>query len=71
MFTHRVRHPAQPSVARAAGVALGLGTKWGVLRYRWVTAKLVLILSVIIVGALIIGPATAAMRTATAAPKRC
>jgi uncharacterized membrane protein len=44
------------------GVLLGLGTKWGVLRHRWVTAKLLVILSVIIAGALIIGPATAAMR---------
>jgi hypothetical protein len=33
-----------------------------VLRHRWVTAKLLLILSVILVGALVIGPATAAMR---------
>jgi uncharacterized membrane protein len=44
------------------GVLLGLGTKWGVLRHRWVTAKLLVILSVILAGALIIGPATAAMR---------
>jgi uncharacterized membrane protein len=44
------------------GVALGLGTKWGVLRHRWVTAKLLLILSVIVVGALVIGPAVAEMR---------
>jgi uncharacterized membrane protein len=45
----------------ATGLALGLGTKWGVLRYAWVTAKLLLILSVILVGALVIGPAEAAM----------
>ena len=31
------------------------------LRYRWVTAKLVLILSVIVVGALVLGPQTAAI----------
>lgn len=43
------------------GLALGLGTKWGVLRHRWVTAKLLLILSVILVGALVIGPSEAAM----------
>jgi hypothetical protein len=43
------------------GLALGLGTKWGVLRYRWVTAKLLLIVSVILVGALVIGPSEAAM----------
>jgi uncharacterized membrane protein len=43
------------------GLALGLGTKWGVLRHRWVTSKLLLILSVILVGAFVIGPATAAM----------
>jgi Predicted integral membrane protein (DUF2269) len=43
------------------GLALGLGTKWGVLRHRWVTAKLLLILSVILVGAFVLGPGTAAM----------
>ena len=46
----------------ATGLALGLGSKWGVLRYRWVTAKLALNVSVILAGALVIGPSTAAMR---------
>ena len=45
----------------ASGLTLGLGSKWGVLRYRWVTAKLLLNLSVILVGAFIIGPQTSAM----------
>jgi hypothetical protein len=45
----------------ATGLALGLGTKWGVLRHRWVTAKLLLNISVILVGALVIGPSEAAM----------
>jgi hypothetical protein len=48
-------------ISLASGVTLGLGSKWGVLRYRWVTAKLVLLLSVILVGALVLGPQTAAM----------
>lgn len=48
-------------VALATGLTLGLGTKWGVLRHRWVTAKLLLILSVILVGAFVIGPANSAM----------
>ena len=43
------------------GVILGLSSKWGVLRYGWVTVKLVLNLSVIVVGALVLGPQTAAM----------
>jgi hypothetical protein len=43
------------------GLALGLGSSWGVLRHRWVTAKLLIILSVILVGALVIGPSEAAM----------
>jgi len=43
------------------GLALGLGSKWGVLRHAWVAAKLLLVLSVILVGALVIGPRTAAM----------
>ena len=48
-------------ISLGTGLALGAGTKWGVLRYRWVTAKLLLILSVMLVGALVIGPANAAM----------
>jgi uncharacterized membrane protein SirB2 len=48
--------------ALLTGVTLGLGTKWGVFRYPWVTTKLALILSVILVGAFVIGPATTEMR---------
>lgn len=47
--------------ALISGLALGFGTKWGVLRHSWVTAKLLVIVSVILVGALVIGPANAAM----------
>jgi hypothetical protein len=43
------------------GILLGLTSKWGVLRYGWVTTKLVLNVSVILVGALVLGPQTAAM----------
>jgi hypothetical protein len=45
--------------AIVSGVALGLGTRWGVFRYPWVTAKLLLIVSVMIVGGAFIGPAQA------------
>jgi hypothetical protein len=45
----------------ATGLVLGLGTSWGVLRHRWVTTKLLLIVSVILVGALVIGPSEAVM----------
>ena len=44
-----------------SGLALGLGSKWGVLRYPWVTAKLGLILSVIVAGAAVLGPQTSAL----------
>jgi hypothetical protein len=44
------------------GVVLGLGTRWGVFRYPWVTAKLLLILSVMVVGGACIGPAETALR---------
>ncbi len=40
-----------------SGIALGLGTKWGVFRYPWVAAKLALIASVMVVGGVVIGPA--------------
>ena len=38
------------------GIALGVGTRWGVLRYPWVITKLVLIVTVIIVGATVLRP---------------
>ena len=47
--------------ALISGVVLGLGSKWGVLRYPWVTTKLVLILTVLLVGSFVIGPNTQAM----------
>jgi hypothetical protein len=50
-------------IALITGLTLGLGSKWGVFRYAWVTAKLVLLLSVILAGAFVIGPATAEMST--------
>jgi hypothetical protein len=49
--------------ALITGILLGLGSKWGVLRYAWVTAKLVLLIGVILVGALVLGPGTEAMRS--------
>ena len=49
----------------ATGIALGLGTKWGVLRHRWVTAKLLLVLSVILAGSFVIGPSLALMQDGT------
>ena len=39
-----------------SGVVLGLGTKWGVLRFRWVTAKLALLLLTVLSGITIQGP---------------
>ena len=39
--------------ALISGVTLGLGSKWGVLRYPWVTIKLVLLVSTIFSGAFI------------------
>jgi len=44
-----------------SGLVIGFATKWGVLRHWWVTAKLLLIVSVILVGALVIGPSEAIM----------
>jgi hypothetical protein len=44
-----------------SGITLGLGTRWGVFRYPWVVAKLLLIVSVMVVGGVVIGPAIDAM----------
>jgi hypothetical protein len=48
--------------ALLTGIGLGLGTKWGVLRYPWTTAKLVLIVTVILMGAFVLGPSVDQMR---------
>ena len=59
---HRaVRHPVEPHRARH-GLLLGL-VAWGVVRYAWVLAKLALLVGVILVGALVLGPGTEAMRS--------
>ncbi len=47
--------------ALITGIALGLGTRWGVFRYPWVTAKLVLVVTVLLVGAFVLGPASSQM----------
>ena len=44
-------------VALATGIILGLGSRWGVLRYPWVIAKLALLVSVLAVGGLVLSPA--------------
>src|SRR5262249_839612 len=49
--------------ALLTGVLLGVGTRWGVFRYPWVTAKLLLIVSVIAVGALVLNGGMNAMLT--------
>ncbi|MCB0873294.1 MAG: DUF2269 family protein [Thermoleophilia bacterium] len=43
-------------LALLSGIALGLGTRWGVFRYPWVVTKLALILTVIAVGAFVLRP---------------
>lgn len=50
-------------ISLATGVLLGRGTRWGVIRHAWVAGKLALLLGVILVGALVIGPGTSAMRS--------
>ena len=46
-------------------VVLGRGTRWGVFRYPWVTAKLLLIISIMAVGALVLGPSVQGMLDGT------
>lgn len=47
--------------ALLTGLALGLGTRWGVFRYPWVSTKLALVLSVIAVGAFVLRGGMSAM----------
>ena len=44
-------------VALGTGIALGLGTRWGIFRYPWVIAKLALLASVMVVGGTVLSPA--------------
>src|SRR4051794_13875792 len=48
--------------ALLTGIALGLSSKWGVLRYPWTAAKLALLVTVILMGAFVLGPAVEQMR---------
>jgi hypothetical protein len=48
-------------ISLLSGIALGLGTRWGILRHRWTTAKLGLQLAIIVCGAIVIRPAMDAL----------
>jgi hypothetical protein len=48
-------------VSLATGIVLGLGTRWGVLIYRWVAGKLALQLAIILTGALVVRPSVQAL----------
>ena len=41
-------------ISLLSGIAMGLGTRWGVLRHRWTVAKLGLQLAIIACGGLVI-----------------
>lgn len=49
--------------ALVTGALLGLGSRWGVFRYPWVTTKLLLIVSVIAVGGLLLKEGMSEMLT--------
>ncbi len=44
-------------IALGTGIALGIGSRWGVFRYPWVITKLALLVSVLMVGGLVLSPA--------------
>jgi hypothetical protein len=48
------------------GVALSLGTKWGVFRYYWIVVKLILTIATVLCGIFILGPAVDQTIAATA-----
>jgi hypothetical protein len=47
--------------ALLSGIGLGIGSRWGVFKYPWVTMKLAILVSVLLVGAFVIGPASSQM----------
>jgi hypothetical protein len=48
------------AIALVSGVVLGLGTKWGLVRYRWVVLKLVINAVLLLGGSLLVIPVFAA-----------
>ncbi len=53
-------------VALASGILVALTSRWGLFRYWWVTAKLTLLVGVLLLGALVNSRATDAMIDETA-----
>lgn len=43
-------------ISMLTGIVLGLGTKWGVLRHRWVSLKVVLLIATVALGISVQGP---------------
>lgn len=60
MFSHIFGIPLSIGTL-LTGLLLGFGTRWRVFRYGWVMAKLLIVLSVMLVGGLFIGPAQGTM----------
>lgn len=52
-------------IALLSGLALGLLSRWGVLRHWWVTAKLALLLCTLLLGAFLSGPSIESAHDAT------
>jgi hypothetical protein len=55
IFTRGVVQPGA-IVAIVTGVILSLGTKWGLVKYYWIVAKLALTVAAILCGIFVIGP---------------
>ncbi|HEX2316909.1 MAG TPA: hypothetical protein VHJ17_24395 [Thermomonospora sp.] len=54
--------------ALVSGIVLGLGTRWGLLRHWWVTAKLVLLVATILMGIVLFTPEVMAAATEGGVP---
>ena len=58
MFSLVFGIPLSFAAGSATGIALGIGTRWGVFRYPWVVTKLLLVVTVMLVGGFVLGPAS-------------
>jgi len=52
-------------IGLASGVLLAVTSKWGIFRYWWVTTKLAILLTTIVLGATLIGPSISTMLDVT------
>ncbi len=66
----RVLLPPLALGALGTGLALSLGTRWGLVRYRWVLAKFVITVVMVVAAILVLAPTLQELAVGAAGPAR-